>query len=98
MSSGCALVGRGDRIFSDVYAWEFVRCAVFPAGAKGSGGSGWAILARRVWKSAELAAAEHSSPRAAVFSAGTGEESDRPRVVVGAADGAFDHQSTPALW
>src|ERR1051325_3152032 len=98
MPSGCALVGRGDWIFSDVYTGELVRGAVFSAGEEGSGGSGWAVCAGGIRQFAQLAAGEYSSPWAAIFSARAGEESDRARFVVGAAGGASEGKSRETLW
>src|SRR3954462_6825969 len=98
MLAGCSLVGRGDWVFSDVYAGEPLRGTVFPAGAEGPGRPGCAVCSRGIFEFAELAAGEYSSPRAAIFSAGIGEKSNRTRSFVGAADGALKGEGFAAVW
>src|SRR3954463_11735812 len=98
MLAGCSLVGRGDWVFSDVYAWEPLRGTVFPAGAEGPGRPGCAVCSRGIFEFAELAAGEYSSPRAAIFSAGIGQESHGAGLVLGTADGALERESFAAVW
>src|SRR6185295_12700688 len=98
MFAGCALEQRIDWIFSDLHAWEPVRGAVFRGGEEGDWGSGGRVFARGIYAAAVVAAGEHSSPWAEIFSAGIGQESHGKGFVARAADGPSAGEGGEIVW